>query len=407
MITAPKLDSLIEVLKNKSLNTEKYDSRVIMKVQELFKLLEQISPVSDSGEDIKILYFTAEKGTIENYRDYEDAKAFGEVSTYEEFENMFNEEYPEDTYWYKIVTNKYKNYYSVFINTENIIYANIDEETCQFENQQLQELIDFLIQKVQESINKLKDNTYNEYINTNLPYKNRFGVIKRSDYWHLYPETKNQLLEELSHEDIEYFIKNANDNPKERIKEMTSGKYFESVRLAYQSNNYDLGDLSDKELYLKYADGRDGGLSQIDLTSSSEFNDWFNNRDNFGSHPYEIIRGHSFSRVNLYIGHDDKGYYLSLDGTKILRKIEIVKIYIALTKNNIPVKIYNADTVKESLKGNDYLGIVPNEITPIYCEGYFKKYKPVEFIHLQDDRMLKYIKWEDLKKISLIYNIKK
>lgn len=402
MITAPKLDLLLEVLDNKSLNPEVYDNKVITKVKELFKLLEKIKPVTNDGEDIKVLYFTTIKGIVEDYKDYEEAKEFGEVSSYEEFENMFNEQYQEEIYWYKMTTNKYENYYSLSINNKHIIYANTDSEVSSFENYQLQELLDFLIIKVKECIKKLENNTYNEYINTNLPYKNRFGVIKRSDYWNLYPKAKKSLLEELSQEDIDYFIKNASDKPNERIKEMTSGKYFECVRLAYQSNNYEIEGLSDKELYLKYADGRDEGLSKLKETSSSDFNDWYNDKNHFGGHPFEIIRGHSFARVNLYISSDENGYYLSLEGSKILRKIEIVKIYIILTTNNVPVKIYNSDIIKEALKGNDYIGIVPNEIFPVYCEGYFKEYKPLEFTHIKDDKMLKYIKWEKLEDISLI-----
>ena len=77
---------------------------------------------------------------------------------------------------------------------------------------------------------------------------------------------------------------------------------------------------NDKELYLKYADGRDEGLSEIDENSSVEFNKWYNDDNRFGGHPWEIIRGHSFARVNLQVCRDNKGYYLSIDGSGILRK---------------------------------------------------------------------------------------
>ena len=215
----------------------------------------------------------------------------------------------------------------------------MDDKYNFFENRTLQELLDFIIYKVSECIKMLENNTYNDYIAKNLSYKNRFELIKRNDYWNLYPDVKNKLLKEISKEEINDFIINASEKIHDRIENMTSGKYFAAVRLAYKSNNYEIGDLSDKELYLKYADGRDEGLSKLAPNSSIEFDNWYNDNNRFGGHPWEIIRGHSFGRVNLHISHDDKGYYLSLDGSKILRKKEIVKIYLVLKENNIPVNI--------------------------------------------------------------------
>ena len=60
---------------------------------------------------------------------------------------------------------------------------------------------------------------------------------------------------------------------------------------------------------------------------------------------------------------------MSLDGSRLLRKVEIVKIFNTLNKNNIPIKIYNADIIKNAFKGIDYIGIVPNHIIPIGCSG--------------------------------------
>jgi len=396
--TAPQMDRLLSIYQNRNLNPEGYHIKTKEKLEELYILLDKIKSV-DETDEIKILYFSVEKGTIDKYGDYEEVKEDYGISSYKEFEKYFNEEYPDDIYWYRLVAAKYKNYITLSINNKNIINANLDEEG--FEDIQFEALIDFLIYKVSNCIKMLEDNTYNDYISKNLSYKNRFGVIKRIDYWKLYPEVKERLLEDITEEEINEFIENAEEKTTNRIENMTSGKYFECVRLAYQNNNYDLGTLSDKELYLKYADGRDEGLTDINLDSKEEFDDWYNNKDKFGGHPWEIMRGHSFYRVNLYISHDDKGYYLRLDGNKILRKIEIAKIYLSLTKNNIPIEIYDVDIIKKALTGEDYIGIVPSYIAPVYCGSYFKKYKPLEFIHIHDDKILDYIKWEDIEKVYL------
>ena len=399
-ITAPQLDSLLRIFKIDTFNPKTYDSKVKEKLNELFQLLDIIKPI-DNNEEIKILYFSVEKGTIEDYGDYEELKSLGDVSNYEEFEKYYKEDYPDDIYWYKLVAGKYENYRTISINYNNIIYADMDDGIDGFAISQLQELLDFIITKVKKIINMLNDNTYNDYILKNLSYKNRFGVIKRCDYWNIYPNIKERLLNEISQDEIDMFIKFASNKVDERIKNMTSGKYFECVRLAYEINNYEIDNLNDKELYLKYADGRDEGLSKIDENSSEEFDRWYNDDTKFGGHPWEIIRGHSFARVNLQVGHDDNGYYLMLDGGQILRKIEIVKIFLALYKNNIPIQIYNVDIIKDALSGKDYIGIVPKEIMPIRCESYFNDYKPHEFIHIEDNKIINNIIWQEPEKVFL------
>ncbi len=400
MIYAPMFDSLLEIFDIRNYNPQSYDFVVKEKLLKLLDLLNLIKPLAD--DEYKELYFCVHRGSINEYGDYEELKELGEVSSYEEFVKFFNEDYPDEVKWYKMISTRYKNYVSISINSKNIIYADMNGDDSSFEKYQLQELLDFLIVKVEECIKMLKEGTYNEYVNKNYPYKNRFGVIKRKKYWEVYPEVKKNFLDELSQEEINYFIKNASDNVDDRIKDMTSLKYFDCVALAYEKLGYEIGNLNSKELYLKYADGRDEGLSKIDDTDSAEFDKWYFDKNKFSGHPWEIISGHSFSRVNLIVGHDDDdGYYLSLDGSRLLRKIEIVKIFNVLNKNNIPIRVYNADMVKNAIIGEDYVGIVPENIFPVQCESYFEKYNPKEFVHMYDDKMLKYIKWEPLEKIEL------
>ena len=399
MMTAPKLDFLIDVFDSRNYNPQSYDVLVKEKLDKLYDLLDRIKPLSD--DEYKVLYFSSERGSIEEYINYNDENEYCDAEKYQEFVDRFNEDYPDEIYWYKMTSTRYKNYRMISINSKNIIYVDMDNETSNFENYQLQELLDFLIKKVKECIKKLENGTYNDYTKENYSYKNKFGVIRRKYYWNLYPEIKKNLLNEISPEEMDYFIKNAREKQDNRIKNMTSGKYFDYVGLVYKNIGYEIGDLTNKELYLKYADGRDEGLSKVDENSSAQFDKWYNDDARFGGHPWEIIRGHSFARINLQVVHDEFGYYLLLDGSIILRKIEIAKIFNVLNKNGIPVQIYNVHAIKDAFSGEDYIGIVPDEIVPIACGGYFKEYKPLEFMHMEYDKILKHIKWESLENIEL------
>ncbi len=400
MLKAPELDSLIRICDRNDFNPKSYDKKTNEKIKNLFKLLDKIEPIDD--DELRVIYFSVERGTIKNFGNYKELKRDGEVSSYQDFKEWYQDSYPEKIYWYRMATRKYEDYYGISINDKMVINADLKLEDSPFEIINYHELLDFLIAKIKEIIQMLKDGTYNDYVNKNLSCKRRYGVIKRSDYWNLFPQKREELLEEISENEMEYFIQNASDKVSKRIENMTSGKYFWCVKLALEANGYDVNNLTDKEVYLKYADGRDEGLRDLKEDSSKEFDDWYKNDKRFGGHPYEIIRGHSFARVNLGIFRDENGYLLHLDGTRILRKIEIAKMFNILTKNNIPVSIFSSSYIKDAFKGEDYLGIVPDYDFLIYCDSAFKKYKPHEFMHLPKSKeVFKYIKWEPLEQLKL------
>ena len=56
------------------------------------------------------------------------------------------------------------------------------------------------------------------------------------------------------------------------------GKYYYGT-LGYAANNYEGLELSPRDQYFKHADGRDGGLGEIDPDSPEAFSDWYRNRE--------------------------------------------------------------------------------------------------------------------------------
>ena len=295
-------------------------------------------------------------------------------------------------YWYRLDATKYKNYRIVTINYKTIINADISDNKINFIIDEYISILDFLIFKVKWCLKLLKEKKYNDYIENNLPYENRFGIIKRSDYWNIYPNLKRELLNQ-----IKEFVKNDFNKPVDRIKHMTSGKYFKFVKKAYEALNYNTT-LDSVETYFKYSNGKDENLSKINPNSSKEFDKWYNDENRFGGHPFEIIRGTSSTRINLYI-EKDNGYYLALNGRTIKKNIEIAKIYLAL-KKEVPIYLYNHEVIKNSLCASDYLGVVPKDLPLTGCNIYFKNQIPLEFIYY-NEKFLEHIKWEKIKKVYL------
>lgn len=402
-------DSLIGRFRNNSFDVEKYSIEEVEKINKIFKKLDCIRDCGD--DERKELYFSIPKGDIDDYIKYfgiekDNMDFYTDFDTYDEFVKDYNDRYSKDIYWYKLVSTKYQGFRTISINSKVIVQTNIDE-TDGFKNLRIQELLDIILVKVDECIEMLKNNTYNDYVSNNISPLKRVGMIKRSDYWDYYSEYRTNFWDNFTKDEIDYFIDDVSKECNDRIGEMTSGKYYECCYLCYKEvlNKESLEKikgLSSKEVYLKYADGRDEGLRDIDIDSSVEFDKWFNDIERFGGHPWEIIRGNSFNRINLQVCYDN-GYYLALDGSVSDRTELVLKMYLILRKNNIPVKLYYKDELKKYVLEEDYIGIVPEGVMPIKCGSYFPNYKLISFINLsdEDDKIIDKVIWQDIEKVYL------
>lgn len=397
-------DSLIGRLRNNSFDVEKYS---IEEVEKINKIFEKLDCIKDCGDDErKELYFSIPKGNIDDYIKYfgiekDNMDFYTDFDNYDEFENDYNDRYSKDVYWYKLVSTKYKGFRVISINNKVIVQTNVDE-TEGFKNLRIQELLDIILVKVDECIEMLKNNIYNDYVKNNISSLKRVGIIKRSDYMDFNPEERQYFKDNISVDDIKYFINDVDNGCNNKLMEMSANKYYECCYLSYKVVGYDVDGLCFKEAYLQYADGRDEGLRDINPDSSSDFDNWFNDRERFGGHPWEIIRGHSFNRINLQVCYDG-GYYLALDGSVSGGTIDVLKIYLTLRRNNIPINLYYKDELKKYVLEEDYIGIVPEEVWPIKCNSYFPGEKLISFINLEDenDKIIDKVIWQAIDKVYL------
>lgn len=86
-MTAPVIDRYIRFLDCRNYNPINYPKTTNEKILKLYSLLDRIKP-NKEGDNVRILYFRLPKGTIEDYGDYKELKAEGEVKNYKEFEKI-------------------------------------------------------------------------------------------------------------------------------------------------------------------------------------------------------------------------------------------------------------------------------------------------------------------------------
>ncbi len=166
------------------------------------------------------------------------------------------------------------------------------------------------------------------------------------------------------------------------VENMTANRFFEYCRIAYiaaeRKNGHLDHNLSGREMYKCFSDGRFGALLDIDPDSPEKFLAWLDGKVPYdkhgGDHPWEIKRGGNTTHIDLYVyrptryawsfdGNDDekksRTVMVGLRGHHIGRIVETVKMFLAIHKAGMPIWINDADSVRNRILGLDWMGILP------------------------------------------------
>lgn len=386
-----------------------YDEATYPLLDELFTLIKPIEPTSSNGA--RELWLKAERGTIEDYGDYEEMYAYGEVSSREEYEQLWKSDFPEEIEWFHFaaIEDVDRGYRCVFLNHRIVIEEDQSKENDGFPYE-ISEFVEWLIESVKAIIEELKDGTYNRLIQNELPVWHRTGTILRKYFWDVYPDLREEFFADISEEDTRAFIsymQEQNDGEAccgELIQDMTAAKFYQFCALGYKENHYNYEGLTPKEQYYKYADGRDEGLGQINMDSVEAFSDWYHNR-NMSGHPWEVCRGGNSTHISLYVRPKEDGWRLTIAGDAWTRTIESVKFYLALRREGLPVYMMNGKLLAERLLGDEKIGIVPKGVFPVYCFSWFSDEDIIDFINLDYDdreRLSPYCVWNPINDVRFI-----
>ena len=451
---APDMDALINVFERGLTNSSVPSKELCEAMDPLFKVLSDLVPLK-KNEEAKAIWITVPRGTIEDFGSYEDMLEWGEVKNREEFEQYWQNMYPESVKWYEIVLveafprNRSEWFRAVGIENRFIINAEMSpKEAGEGRDWYGREeaaiaLCPLLVQAAEESMRKVREGTYNDFVRNSLPYRFRTGVVLRSTVWERDPEWKEYDLDGLDVKTIGAFRNllkyGANEEEKlKKMQRMTANDFFRACAIGYKACGYEGADLPLVEQYFLHADGRDEGLSGrghglnagpgIDFDDPDAWDEWFFRREQHGGHPWEVCRGGNSTHVDLRVCHDqwhldyllrtgritdsehkrqsaEAGYYFEVAGK--YRATEAVRFCVTLHEAGLPVILRDADEILARYVGTGYIGIVPHDYPTRYCEDLFpEKYgKIIDFIHVYKEEIEKFgdaIEWLPEEEAKLV-----
>ncbi len=346
----------------------------------LLEIISKVQKLHNTFSNGWEFWISAPRGDYDDYIHYVLCEEELTKKERKQYKESWVVDYPDEIYWYKITLVKVDENIGISFDDNTLFHIVAESYEQAYENRyNYDKILGFINEQLDEVINKVVSNEYNDFIKNSLPYDNREGVILRRKYWAIEENNYRDDLGELSEEEVKLFFEYAEKelsvpvvSSNFRISKMNVKKYFEICSYCYKAVNFDdVENMTPKQMCERYLDRRDGGLRKIDYESYEVFEKWYvgdksDLENTNGSHLWEISQGRTHTMIHLYLHKDEKGYYLMLAGGLHTRRDEVVKMYNELKKRNLPVGWYGIDKIVRYYKGEDKIGILPISSTPFY-----------------------------------------
>ena len=249
---------------------------------------------------------------------------------------------------------------------------------------------------------------YHQWLDDTLPNRERFGKLKRSDLWQATDNQEHFLRDELTADEVREFTEAAPQLTETRlVPELTLNDYLRYCEVCYDGAGYKLPEKTPREKYRIHADGRHGGLLDLEPDSAEAFGQWLK-KGHGGYHPWEIARGGNTTHISLSVWREDEGYVVSLGGSASSRAAETIRMALALHKHNVPFTLHGAEHLSRMVNGEDWIGVLPHHfgITVRYCHEYFPEEDQVNdftswYTIEENPAVVPFVHWYPLEKIPL------
>ncbi len=409
---APWIDNMIHRLEHYS---TQIDPGTHHQLKAIYLAMSCLKPEDD--DDIRQLWIEVQRGSIEDFGDFDTYREEGLVETYEEFEREWKDYYPDEVKWYGFATSRYKEEMFFYFNSKLIFTIKGTAESVtdgQYHNTDMKRFLEWLLYRITEETGKIKQDTagYNMYLDKHLSYHKRTGRIKRKEYWDLLGKYAVRLDENLGHDRIHTLRKLVDKQQHSAVAPtvpgLSAGNFFRYCEICYDANDYfrEHNDGSSPiEKYRRMADGRCGGLTKIDLNSEETFREWYHSEKITGAHPWEICRGGNSTHISLMATENGNAWTLLLDGSSVVRVEETVRMAVALHNGSVPFILHKGEAILRMVTGEDYIGIVPDYIFPRYCHSFFpSEDRIIDFLNLgyeDPEKIIKNAFWYPLKPVLL------
>jgi hypothetical protein len=315
--------------------------------EQFWMLAERLTPTAQPNDHYseRKLWFCEERGDVSGLNEKTQRR------------------FPEETEWFRLELRKQGGSRNIHLNDFYLFSCN-DTPSESGGLIGFDKMLDWLVVKVNECIEMLENGTYAKWVEKNLSYRFRSGLIERKTLCELYPEVREGFRDGLSESEIEQFLKYLDEELPENayIKDMTANDYYKLCKVCYEVMELeDCAEKTAKELFCRYHDGRDKGLRNLDDNDPEAFARWIY-EDKYPDHKWDIYH----SRPVLVTDYTEgRGVRLRLGGASKVFLHDNARVFIELRRRGVPISFPDPDSIKRRLCEDDTLklssGLFPDE----------------------------------------------
>lgn len=374
---------------------------LLMEIRELLSAFEPI------GDDLLHgLWMEVPLGKPSDWLSFKEMKEWGDVSTRKEYLEQWKSEFPMETYWYFVSVSQYRGHTYLHITDHDskwcVIHDDVrwDHHSIGPVEWYLEPLLVFLKERVAEIVKDVE--TYNRYVDEDLPKRQRTGRIARKDLnrivpWQrrvpknlrrgikmlkecianekVYRRTEPKLIDgefrRLSVTSESIALPPCYREPLPMMSIRVYAKYFRVAYEAYEKHFSSLrrrsrrerkeyrefleesAAMTDIEFYRRYQHGRHG-----EITDETDFD----SEEAFKEMAYDHYGELGLSRNNVHAtGYYTPGKWLITFGVSYSAWVDAgCEIALALYEAGTPLLVQDAQKMLDILEERDFVMLTPH-----------------------------------------------
>ena len=317
---------------------------------QIHKELQVFEPCGD--DDNRTIWLEVPRGCISDWMSYEEAVCYEDVHDEEDYVEAWKVSHPRETEWLKVMTSVYDgNIFLRLFDGESSFgsYRSNDIGSCSKEKPS--EYLALLLNEIRLLKERIISDpeSYNEYVEKNLPKQKRTGRISRKELNRILPWYKEEIENQ---EEVEKILQDCIECSGEPLERMTIRIYCKYYRIAYEAyaERHDFEAKDDVEFYTKCA--HKSIDDKLSLDSEKDFKKF----------AYDHYGELGLTRMNLYAcDYDVPGKWVFHFAVSYSAWLwDALKIAKALYESGAPLQISFAERTLAALQERDYVRLTPH-----------------------------------------------
>ena len=317
---------------------------------QIHKELQVFEPCGD--DDNRTIWLEVPRGCISDWMSYEEAVCYEDVHDEEDYVEAWKVSHPRETEWLKVMTSVYDgNIFLRLFDGESSFgsYRSNDIGSCSKEKPS--EYLALLLNEIRLLKERIISDpeSYNEYVEKNLPKQKRTGRISRKELNRILPWYKEEIENQ---EEVEKILQDCIECSGEPLERMTIRIYCKYYRIAYEAyaERHDFEAKDDIEFYTKCA--HKSIDDKLSLDSEKDFKKF----------AYDHYGELGLTRMNLYAcDYDVPGKWVFHFAVSYSAWLwDALKIAKALYESGAPLQISFAERTLAALQERDYVRLTPH-----------------------------------------------